>query len=168
MRYTEFILLLSILLAGCGKESTEPEEPIFTIVLTPSVGSISVGQAGNVTLRVEDLDVQIFGVSMRIGYDSTVISFAGSTGFSAGDFFGEKIVVFVRNESSVIHVTLTLTQGQETVVGSGELGEFTFKGVSPGSSRVEIIPSELHFYDSGGSDVLIDSLVIENANVIVQ
>ena len=52
--------------------------------------------------------------------------------------------------------------------GSGDLGVLTFTGKSPGSSTLEIIPSELYFYDSEGNEVIVPDLEIEAATIIVQ
>ena len=89
---------------------------------------------------------------MRIVYDSSIVSFSDSTGFSVGDFFGSEFISFVKEEVS----------------GSGDLGVLTFGGKSPGSSTVDVIPSELHFYDSDGNEVIIPDLEIENAIIAVQ
>lgn len=106
--------------------------------------------------------------SLRVAYDAAVVSFNESTGFAVGDFFGTDIVTFVKDESSMIHLTITMTQGQNAVVGSGDLGLLTFTGKSPGSTDMELLPSELHFYDSQGTGVTVTDLEIESATISVQ
>ena len=164
MRFLKLIILLIILFVGCG---TEPEETVPTIALTPDALSIIVGQEGDLALQIKDFDVSIFGISMRVAYDSSNVSFSKSTGFAAGDFFGSDIIAFVQEESSLIFLTVTLQQGQQEVSGTGDLGKLTFIGKSPGSSTVEIISSELNFYDSDGNGVAISGLEIEIATVTV-
>ena len=164
MRFLKLIILLIILFVGCG---TEPEETVPTIALTPDALSIIVGQEGDLALQIKDFDVSIFGISMRVAYDSSNVSFSKSTGFAAGDFFGSDIIAFVQEESSLIFLTVTLQQGQQEVSGTGDLGKLTFIGKSPGSGTVEIISSELNFYDSDGNKVTISGLEIEIATVTV-
>ena len=167
MRYFKFIILLTILFAGCGDDTTKPEETVPTFALTPDALSIIVGQEGDLALQIKDFDVSIFGISMRVAYDSSNVSFSKSTGFAAGDFFGSDIIAFVQEESSLIFLTVTLQQGQQEVSGTGDLGEITFTGKSPGSGTVEIISSELIFYDSDGNEVIVQGLEIEFATVTV-
>ena len=164
MRFLKLIILLIILFVGCG---TEPEETVPTIALTPDALSIIVGQEGDLALQIKDFDVSIFGISMRVAYDSSNVSFSKSTGFAAGDFFGSDIVAFVGEESALIYLTVTLQQGQQEITGTGDLGKLTFIGKSPGSGTVEIISSELNFYYSDGNKVTISGLEIEIATVTV-
>ena len=164
MRFLKLIILLIILFVGCG---TEPEETVPTIALTPDALSIIVGQEGDLALQIKDFDVSIFGISMRVAYDSSNVSFSKSTGFAAGDFFGSDIIAFVQEESSLIFLTVTLQQGQQEVSGTGDLGKLTFIGKSPGSGTVEIISSELIFFDSDGNQIIIPGLEIEIATVTV-
>ena len=167
MKFHNLIIPLIILFISCGDETTEPEETVPTLALTPDALSIIVGQEGDLTLQIKDFDVSIFGISMRVAYDSSNVSFSKSTGFAAGDFFGSNIVAFVGEESALIYLTVTLQQGQQDVSGTGNLGKLTFIGKSPGSSTVEIISSELNFYDSDGNGVTISGLEIEIATVTV-
>ncbi len=167
MRYFTFFPILLILFMSCEKESTEPEETIPTTAFSPNNVSVGVVAEGELTLQVKDFEVSIFGISMRIAYDSTIVTFTDSTGFTVGGFFGTDIVTFVRDDSSRIHLTITLTQGQGEVIGSGDLAVLTFTGKSPGSSTLEIVPSELYFYDSEGNEVIVPDLEIEAATIIV-
>ncbi|MCH7732999.1 MAG: hypothetical protein IIB44_10930 [Candidatus Marinimicrobia bacterium] len=81
------------------------------MAFSPSNVSIGVGDEGDLTLQVEDFEVSIFRISMRIAYNSTIVTFTDSTGFTVGDFFDPDIVTFVRDDYSRIHLTITLTQG---------------------------------------------------------
>lgn len=101
-------------------------------------------------------------------FHSSIVSFIDSIGFSVGDFFGTDVVAFTREEVSIIHLTVTLTQGQEEVSGSGGLGVLTFVGKSSGTSTVDITSSELYFYDSDGNEMVFRDLEIENAIIAVQ
>lgn len=158
------ILLFIILFMSCEKES----KPDPTILFQPETLTLTTGQSGELSIKIEDLRERIFGVTMRIMYDPHIVSFSDSTGFAIGDFFGDDIVTFINEEDSVIHIAFTLTQGQSEERGSGYLGDLTFTGNSPGSSSIEIVPTELVFYDSEGNDVVISDLEIEAAEIIVQ
>lgn len=158
------ILLFIIPFISCEKES----KPDPIILFRPGTLTLHTGQSGELSIKIEDLREHIFGVTMRIVYDPNIVSFSDSTGFESGDFFGNEIVSFVEKGDSVIHIALTLTQGQSEERGSGYLGDLTFTGNSPGSSTIEILPTELVFYDSEGNDVVIPDLEIEAAEITVQ
>ncbi|MCH7732786.1 MAG: hypothetical protein IIB44_09780 [Candidatus Marinimicrobia bacterium] len=167
MKYFKFIFFSLVILTSCGKEPSR-SKPEPTLSFSPQTLSINTGQQGEFTIQIEDLDSPVFGISMRIAYDSSIVSFSDSTGFSVGDFFGTDVVAFTREEVSIIHLTVTLTQGQEEVSGSGGLGVLTFVGKSSGTSTVNITSSELYFYDSNGNEVIVPDLKIENAIIAVQ
>ena len=167
MKYIKFISLTIVLLIACGDGPQEPEGRVSTLTFIPDALSIILEEEGELIIQIKDFDDSIFGISMRIAYDSSIVSFKDSVGFEAGDFFGSDIVVFINEESALIHLTVTLQQGQQEVSGTGELGELKFIGKSPGSSTIEIISSELNFFDSGGNRISISDLKIEFASVTV-
>ncbi|MCH7614031.1 MAG: hypothetical protein IIB45_11825 [Candidatus Marinimicrobia bacterium] len=164
MKKYSYLFLLMILFNSCDKES----EPDPRILFRPETLTLSTGQSGELSIKIEDFRVRIFGVTMRIMYDPHVVTFSDSAGFAMGNFFGDDIVSFIEEKDSVIHIALTLTQGQSEERGSGKLGALTFTGNSPGSSAIEIIPTELVFYDSDGDEVAIPELEIESSTISVQ
>ena len=167
MRFLTFIITKIVLFIGCSDNSQEPEVTVPTLTLIPDTLSIILGQEGDLTIQIKDFDVSIFGISMRIAYDSSSVSFSKSTGFAPDDFFGSDIVAFVQEESSLIFLTVILKQGQQEVSGTGRLRKLTFIGKSLGSGTIEIISSELIFFDSDGNEVIIPGLEIEIATVTV-
>lgn len=167
MKYYTYIIIILCILTGCSNKSTKSEKVPF-LSFNPQSLTINSGQTGDMTIKIENFDEYIFGVTLQIAYDAAVVSFSDSSGFIIGDFFGADVVSFVEEDASVIHLALTLTQGQLEVNGSGEIGKFIFTGSSPGSSPTEIIPAELYFYDSEGKDVIIPDLEIEVAEITVQ
>ena len=96
MKTGKYILLSLILLISCEDE-TSPHFPILS--LTPETLSIENGAVGELTLQIENLDVSIFGISLRIAYDTSSVSFTGSTELVEGFFFGSETVTFVKDTS---------------------------------------------------------------------
>ena len=127
---------------------------------------INIESVGELTLELEGLDDPIFGISLRIAYDSNYVSFNGATEYEDGYLFGAEAVTFINDISPVIHIATTLTSG-ESVSGSGTLYTLEFEGKSQGSHIVEILPDFLFFYDSSGSEITIPNLAIESAMVNV-
>ena len=162
MKTGRYIFLSLIFLISCEEEIALP-----TLSLTPESLSIDIGSVGELTLQIEDLEDAIFGISLRIAYDSTSVSFSGSTEFENGYFSSSEIVTFLKDTSSAIHIATTLTSG-EGVSGSGILYTLEFEGESEGSHLVEILPNFLFFYDSSGSKITIPNLIINSATINVE
>ena len=127
---------------------------------------INLEPVGELILQIGNLNVPIYGISLRIAYDATYVSFTGTTEYENGYFFGSEAVTFVNDVSSVIHLATTLTSGSG-VSGSGILYKLEFEGHSEGSHLVEILPEFLFFYDSTGSEITIPNLIIYSAIVNV-
>jgi len=140
---------------------------ISTLLLTPESISITTNTVGELNLQIEDLEIAIFGISLRIGYDLTSVSFTGATEFGEGFFFGSETITFIKDTSSAIHIATTLTSG-EAVSGSGTLYTLEFEGKSQGSHPVEILPEFLFFYDESGSEITIPNLTIKSATINVE
>ena len=78
MKTGRYIFLSLIFLISC-EEETAPLIP--TLSLTPESMSIDIGSVSELTLQIKNLEVPIFGISLRIEYNSTGVSFAGYTEF---------------------------------------------------------------------------------------
>ncbi|MBN2104889.1 hypothetical protein JW835_12685, partial [bacterium] len=88
--------------------------------------------------------------------------------FGLGDYFGWDVVAFAKVVSDSIYVSVSRTQGQAMVKGSGELGSLTFTGLSKGSGEVEVDPAEVHFYDADGEEIVMTDLVVGDATITVE
>ena len=163
MKTGRYIFLSLIFLISCEERLRRP--PTFSLI--PESLSIDIGSVGELTLQINYLEDAIFGISLRIAYDSTGVSFAGSTEFGEGYFSSSEIVTFLKDTSSAIHIATTLTSG-EGVSGSGILYTLEFEGKSQGSHLVEILPNFLFFYDSSGSKITIPNLIISSATINVE
>lgn len=157
-------VFLMMFLIGCDKEPA----PSPAIQILPGTATLSVGQAREFSINFQHFPTPIFGVSMRIQYESQVLSFTDSTGFMAGDFFGSDVITLAVGDSGTIYLACTLTQGQPGQSGSGELGTLSFTSLATGTSVVAIHPTELVFYDAAGDIVLIPDLEMATSEIIVQ
>jgi len=162
---TEIYIFLSLIFLVSCEEETTPLIPALS--LTPESMFIDIGSVGELTLQIKNLEVLLFGISFRIGYDSTGLSFTRFTELGDGYFSGSETVSFIKDTSSAIHIATTLTSG-EGVSGSGILYTLEFQGESQGSHLVEILPNFLFFYDSSGSKITIPNLTINSAIINVE
>jgi len=167
MKYIVFILCL-ILISGCSNDSTEPEEQQPVLFFSESSTTITVGEQTNLSLEIEDFTESVFGVSFQVQYDSSIISFNESSGLSSGDFFGQDAIIFVKDNNSNIHITISQIQGQNVVSGSGVFNTFTFNGKSFGNCTIQITPEDLHFYDINGNIIELQDLEFKSAIINVQ
>lgn len=128
------------------------------INLTPHDTTIGVNETVGVEMDFTGLSDSIFAVSMEINYDSTILSFDDTAVYSIGDFFGDEIIYLIYENNSSIYFSISIQQGNTMVDGSGSIVSFEFFGLSPGTSVIEILPSNLKFFDSTGNEIIISNL----------
>jgi len=162
------IFSLCIIFFICCEESTKPEESSTKMSFSPANISLAVGEDSNIKLNIENCTKSIFGMSIRIEYDNSVVSFSHSDGLILGDFLGQNAIIFTKDHNSVIHMTLSLTQGQTEVSGSGVLDILTFTGKTTGNCILQIFSEDLHFFDSEGNLVFLESIELETSTITVQ
>lgn len=161
------LIFIGLALAGCSDNSTNPQNEITSLRLTPQAVTISVGEETHLNLEIQVCRQPVFGVSMQIAYDNTVLSFQESQGTVKGDFFGGEAIFFVNDNESIIHLTITRIQGQPAVTGSGTMVTLAFRGLTVGNCTVQVKEDELNFYNSAGSEIELPQLEIEEAVVMV-
>lgn len=162
------ILLVVMVITGCGNNSTEPESSDLPQLLIEVENlSINTDETAEITLRLENIPETIFGVSLQLSYDNSVLSFTDSTAVTAGDYFGDNIILFVQDDNSVVHLSVTRLQGQDGVDGTGDICSINFTSEQSGDCNFEISEDDLNFYDTDGSLISIDSLEISSAEVHV-
>ena len=147
------IILFQIL--SCSDNGTEPTQPNQKISFSPEQITFSNGDNTEISLTVSDLRTEIFALSFQINYNADILSFDEITGFSAGDFFSQNEISFIKVKEDNIHISFSLTQGTASLKGSGALGTFTFNGIAVGNCTLSINEDELVFYDKFGNSVEI-------------
>jgi hypothetical protein len=162
-----FFFIQVIIFVGCEDKSGNVEDNIIRLDFTPSEAVIAVGEDASIELKVNDIDQPFFALSMRIEYDSSVVAFLEADFDDDSSIFSPNAITFVQNAGSIIHLSLTQIQGQPSVSASGNLATFTFKGLSPDSCSINILPDDLHFYDSSGAEIEVFQPEISNALIIV-
>ena len=162
------LLLILIVVTGCDENSPGPVIEPTRMYFTSDNNVLSVGSTVEVEFRIDNLIVPIFALSCQINYNSDVLSFNDSTGTGLGDMFGGDALLFVRDEDSTIHLSLTQIQGEQEIGGSGMLCSFRFSGVSAGQGQIEIVRDELHFYDDEGNEIDYGSVEIGDITLVVQ
>jgi len=157
-----------IYFVGCSS-STEPMNgPSANIFFTPNEVNTTIGETLLVSLEISELSEAIFGMSLQIGYDSTYISFSDTSGIESGDFLGADAITFSRISDSIIHLSITRIQGQESVSGSGVICTLPIVGKTIGNSSIRILRDDVHFFNVVGDELEIPGLETQNADVMVQ
>ena len=152
---------------NCGVCDNDSSNDCLLIHFTPISQSINIGESAVLVIEIDELSDPIFAISMEINYQTSILAFDDSSGFVAGDFFGADHIVFITEESSIIYLTVTLLQGEELIHGSGSIGNFTFTGLTAGTSNIQIPIHGLHFFDDSGNEIFPNDLVIEPAVITV-
>lgn len=141
---------------------------ISTLEITPLDVQIGVNSTYNQIFSLKDFEYPIFGISFRVRYNNSIISFNDSTGFTIGNFFGNNSIAFTKSEASKIYVTITLTQGSDKITGSGELCRFICTGENTGQTYINIQNEEIIFYDENGSIILTSDFKVLSSKTVIQ
>ena len=167
MKYLAIILSI-VILFGC-ETSTDPEQPIPKMYLSPGSVTISVGEQSEIALKILNIPESVFGMSLQLDYDNTVLAFSDSLGLSVGEFFGQNaVVVFVKEENSKIYLTFSKIQSENPASGSGTICTLTFTGISAGSSVIQLAQNIFNFYDSAGETITMSDLTYVGTAITVQ
>lgn len=166
MKYN--LLISSIIFLFSCQESIDPQPADPIIFLSPNNNSITIGEQKEISLQIQNFSKSIFGISLQIDYDNSVVTFNDAVDMVVGDFFDLNAISFVRNNDSRIHLSFTQIQGQNEVNGSGVLCKLTFKGNSAGVSTIQLLQSKLFFYDVAGNKIDISNLKYDDATINVQ
>ena len=166
MRYLAIILSI-VFFFGC-ETSTDPEQPIHKMYLSPGSATISVGGQSEISLKIQNIPDPVFGMSLQLDYNNTILVFSDSLGLSEGEFFGQNVVVFVKEENSKIYLTFSKIQNESLASGSGTICTLTFTGISAGSSVIQLTQNIFTFYDSAGETITMSDLTYVGTAITVQ
>ncbi len=164
MKYLAIILSI-VIFFGC-ETSTDPEQPIHKLYLSPGSTTISVGEQTEISLKVQNISDPVFGMSLQLDYDNTVLAFSDS--LAVGEFFGQNAVVFVKEENSKIYLTFSKIQGEIPASGSGNICTLTFSGSSAGYSEIQLSQNIFNFYNSAGETISMTDLTYSGTAITVQ
>jgi len=162
-----FAAFLLVLQLGCKDNSSSPPQNVCALRLSPAQSEITIGEEITLTIEAGDFDQPIFALSIRIAYDSAAVDFLAAQLPAQTGFFTDSAICFAQSGSDVIYLTVTQIQGQPEVSGSGSIAELTFRGISTGSSSLEIVSDELHFFNSAGVEIQIMQIEIGSAVITV-
>lgn len=150
-----FVLFLGLLLfiVGCKKNNDTQPEPVTAVSFSPGEMSISTGHEAEVELVAENLPSPFFALTMSMSYDTSIVSFSDTSGWTAGNLFSSSAIAFVHADSSIIGLALTCRRGTVIESGSGSLGRLRFIGIAAGSDTIRISTDKFHLYDSTGVEI---------------
>ena len=101
MKY--YLPIVFILIFSCD-EPLQPE-PDPSLVLSFQSTAITTNDTLDVSLNLNDNIVPIFGIYVKIDYDSSLLSFSDAAGFVAGNYFGGNNITFVKEENGSIFLS---------------------------------------------------------------
>ena len=163
------ILLTGLILTSCEDDepATPPPTPPPTLLLSSSFSSITVGDSKALSIELADMETSVFGVSMLISYNTTVVEVDTNNSFEQGAYFGTNAIYLFERVEDEIHFSITEVWGDDMVSGTGKLCDFEVKGLTPGTSIFTIIPDEIYFIDTNGEEVVITDLEVGDLTITV-
>ena len=162
---TIFIMFIGVMLTSC--EDDEPTNPPPTLLLSSSSSSITVGGSTSISVELADLETFVFGVSMQISYDTSVVEVDTTSGFVQGTYFGTNAISLFETVDDKVHFSITEVQGDDMVSGTGKICEFEINGLNVGTSTFTIVTDELYFIDKNGNEMVVTDLEIRDLTITV-
>ena len=163
MKFSIYSVFIFVFILSCD----EPLQPDPTLILETQGTAISTNDSLDISLKLNDNETPIFGIYLKIDYDSLFLSFDDESGFSTGNYFGENKITFVHEENNSIFLTNTLIQGEPRKSGSGLIGTFTFLPKLGGTTEIKIDEQQLEFYDEIGEIIEIEKIQTNHFTVEV-
>ena len=159
------ILLTGLILTSC--EDEVPTTPAPSLSLSSSSSSILVGGTATISLEITDLETSVFGISMLISYDTTVVEVDTSNSFDQGAYFGTNAISLFETVDDKVHFSITEVRDDVMVSGTGTICEFDVTGLFLGVSQFTIVPEEIYFIDDNGDAVIITELEVGDLTITV-
>jgi hypothetical protein len=158
-------VFLVMVLWGCSSSTDPMNEATAIIKFTPDNVNVTVGSETIVTIEFTELTIPIFGLSFQLTYDSTYVSFSDTLKIESGGLLGNQAITFTRISETMIYLTITRVQGQESVGGAGVICTLPFMARAVGISTIELLDGAVHLFDSAGDE--IDNSGLETGGVSV-
>jgi hypothetical protein len=159
-----FFALFIILIAGCSDNSTGDDNNTSPqLYFSPESSTVVIGNQIDLSLKIKNLTPSIFAVSVQLHHNNSVFSFSDNIDSGSDDIFGDDALRFAQHDDSTIYLSVTRTQGQSQVEGSGTIGILELEGNSIGLDSIYIIPGQLYFYDSTGNIVTVSNIILNDA-----
>jgi len=162
MKFFYAIVMIFVFIFSCD----EPLPPDPSLILNSQSSAIIPNEEFDISLELKDNGTPIFGIYVKIDYDSSFLSFSDTTGFAVGNYFGGNNITFAKEENGSVFLTITLTQGEEKKSGTGLLGSLTFSPKLEGTTAMSIDEEELEFYNDFGD--IIEIINIETKSLLIE
>jgi len=162
---TIFIMFIGVMLTSC--EDDEPTNPPPTLSLSSSSSSITVRGSTSISVELANLETSVFGVSMQISYDTSVVRVDTTSGFVQGTYFGTNAISLFETVDDKVHFSITEVRDDVMVSGTGTICEFDVTGLSSGASQFTIVSEEIYFIDDNGDAVIITELEVGDLTITV-
>ena len=125
------------------------------------------GGTATISLEITDLETSVFGVSMLISYDASVVEVDTSNSFGQGAYFGTTAISLFETVDDTVHFSISAIHGDATVNGTGKLCDFEITGLTQGTSTFTIVPEVIYFIDDNGDAVIITNLEVGELTITV-
>ena len=96
MKKISVFLLVLMLVLACSDKGTDPEPKDPLLSFSPETSTLANVSQSEVSLILSDLPTEIFAISIQIIFDPSILSFAENNAFTAGDFFSQSAIEFIK------------------------------------------------------------------------
>ena len=158
-----FCALLALF--GCTADKVNSSEFDLKIEISPSSYTIQTGESFPIEIMINECSQPIFGLSLQIEYNLELIFCENPASLATCEFFGSNSISFIQINDNIIHLAFSLMQGEQPVSGSEILCTIYLEAVAAGITEIVILPNSVNAFDTQGSPLEIDLLILNNALV---
>ncbi len=161
-----FVLTISFsFIISC--EETDPEVANPTITLVSSEATTSIGSTVSITANIADLPA-VFALSMRISFDSNRLTINDSQTNWIGNLWSSSAIGLLEVESGVAYLSISQIAGSGNVSGDGTIMKLEITAEQVGVASLNLIQSQLIFYDESGAEITMSDLELEGASITIE
>lgn len=170
MRYSILVLFTLAISFLISCEETNPEAAIPAITLVSSEATTSIGSTVSITADISDLPADFFAVSMRISFDSNRLTIDDSQTNWIGNLWSSSAIGLFEVESGIVYLSITQVAGggSVSVSGDGIVMELEVTAEQAGVASLNLIQSDLVFYDENGAKITMSDLEIEGVSITIE
>jgi len=162
-----FLGLIALVLVSCADDAETSAE--YDMILTAKFQQISadVGDDVQLEILIDESTQSVFGICLQLQYDEDYLIYDEQSGMTTGDIFGENYLSFTQSENGIVHVSITLQQGEDALAGTGILCTLPFNCLMAGNTDISIISDNISVYDLDGNIIDLNFSTMGSAELLI-
>ncbi len=159
------ILLTAMLVLTCENASDPATNPLIGISVADE--TINTGSIFELTVEITDFPSELFAISGRLSFDENRISIDDTQTEWIGNIWSQSALGLLEVENGIVYFSVTQVAGSGNADNGGTILTIQVAPEQSGSTSLDLLPSQLTFYDSDGQELNIKNLDIEGISLTI-